>query len=331
MALTRIKELLGYNPTWKRYHSGEYTNLEAIADPETWDDDTRTTWRDWIGQSRGNQALTAVVAALAVALTVYFSQLLIRVSTGLLSNRVFQVAVGSLTLVLGTYAYATKAQRKRFEKLDWLVLPKDDGGVTRYLGYYREGDATNAPLFVPVKGFRWNGHKAEPYRIYEISSELARRYKNTNRDPEDVAVIRLEPDMSRESKTDTGKVITQQTTELKLDEFGNESCLKAPVSEKQADTDAVQDLKHTLDDLREELSNWKAKASKFERQRNEWRTDARERRQNIIDEFIEDTTDIAKVFQRTSRRSGNGTDADELAPATQTDMQQIDEELSYED
>lgn len=331
MAFTRIKEVLGYDPTWKRYHSGEYTNLEAIADPETWDDDTRTTWRDWIGQSRGNQALAAITLGLAVALTVYFSQLLIRVSTGLFTNRIFQVAAGSLSLVLITYAYATKAQRQRFEKLDWLVLPKDDGGVTRFLGYYREGDSTNAPLFVPVKGFRWNGHKAEPYRIYEISSELARRYKNTNRDPEDVAVIRLEPETVRESKTEAGRVLCQQTTELNLDEFGNESTLKAPVSEEQADLDDVQELTRTMEDLRQERSDWKAKASKFERQRNEWRSDARERRQKIITEFIEDHTQVAEVYQPRSRRSSNGTDADELAPATQTDMQQMDKELAYED
>jgi len=331
MALTRIKTVLGYDPTWKRYHSGEYNSLEDIADPETWSDETRTTWRDWIGQSRGNQALVAVLAILGVGLVVYFSQLFIKLSTGLLSNRIFQVGAGSAVLVFVTYAYATKAQRQRFDKLDWLLLPKDGGGVVRYLGYYREGDATDAPLFVPVKGFRWNGHKAEPYRIYEVSSELARRYKNTNRDPEDVAVIRLEPDTVRISHTESGTVICQQTTELKLDEFGNESTLKAPVSEQQADTDAVQDLKLTLDDVREEKADWKAKASKFERQKNEWKSEATERRDKIIEEFIQNHGQLASVYQPRSQRRQNGTDADELAPATQTDMQQIDQELSYDD
>lgn len=329
MALTRIKTILGYDPRWKRYHSGEYTSLEEIADPETWSDDTAGKWREWVSN---NQLFAGTIAFLGAALIVYFSQLFIRLSTGLLSNTIFQVGAGSATLVFVTYAYATKAQRQRFEKLDWLILPKDNGGVIRYLGYYREGDSTDAPLFVPVKGFRWNGHKAEPYRIYEISSELARRYKNTNRDPEDVAVIRLEPDAARLSQTETGTVVCQQTTELQLDSFGNESCLKAPVSEQQADTDAVQDLKLTMNDLREEKSDLKAQVTKFKRQRNQWRSDARQRRSKIIDEFIEDHTQVAEVYQRTpSQTGGNGTNADELAPATQTDMQQLDEEFSHND
>ncbi|QCW05241.1 hypothetical protein [Natrinema pallidum] len=332
MALTRLKTILGYDPTWKRYHSGEYTSLEDIADPETWEDDTKTTWRDWVSESRGNQILVGVSLVIGVGLLVYFSQLFIRLSTGVLSNRLFQAVVGALGLVTVTYVYATKAQRKRFQTLDWLVLPKDGGGVTRFLGYYREGDATDAPLFVPVKGFRWNGHKAEPYRIYEVSSELARRYKNTNRDPEDVAVIRLEPDMARVSQTETGTVICQQTTELKLDEFGNESCLKAPVSEKQADTDAVQDLKRTLDDVRKEISYWKAEASKFERQRNEAQQDAKQRRESIIDEFLEKAQAGAKAFQtRPQRRGRSQTDAEDLPPAAQQDMQQMDKQLSYDD
>ena len=331
MAFTKLKQVLGHDPRWQRYHSGEYTSLEEIADPETWDDETRTTWRDWVSQSRGNQTLVAVLAILGVGLAVYFSQLVIKLSTGLLSNTIFQVVTGSLTLILVSYAYGVKSQRARFEKLDWLVLSKDGGGVTRYLGYYREGDATDAPLFVPVKGFRWNGHKAEPYRVYELSSELARRYKNTNRDPEDVAVIRLEPDMARESRTDTGTVIAQQTTELTLDEFGNESNLKAPVSEKQADTDAVQDLKRTLDDVREEITDWKAKASKFERQKNEWESKATEREEQIINRFVENHGQLASVYQPRSQRSRSGTDPDDLPPAAQNDMQQMDQELAYDD
>lgn len=329
MALTRIKTVLGHDPKWKRYHSGEYTSLEEIADPETWEDDTGGQWREWIAD---NQILVGVLAVLAVALVIYFSQLFIRVSTGLATNTTFQLVAGGTILTVSSYAYGIKSQRQRFTDLDWLVLPKDDGGVIRYLGYYREGDSTEAPLFVPVKGFRWSGHKAEPYRVYEVSSELARRYKNTNRDPEDVAVIRLEPSVVRDSQTDTGHVIVQQTTELKLDAFGNESNLKAPVSEKQADTDAVQDLKETMTDLREEKSDLKAQSAKFERQRNEWRRDARQRRSKIIDEFIEDHTQVAEVYQPRSRRNGgNGTDADELAPATQTDMQQLDRELAPND
>lgn len=328
MALTRIKTVLGYDSKWKRYHSGEYTSLEEIADPETWNDDTGQQWRAWIAD---NQILVGVLAVLTTALVVYFSQLFIRLSTGLVTNTIFQVVAGSTTLVAGTYVYATRAQRRRFTDLDWLVLPKDDSGVIRYLGYYREGDSTDAPLFVPVKGFRWNGHKAEPYRVYEVSSELARRYKNTNRDPEDVAVIRLEPDVARVSQTATGVVIVQQTAELKLDAFGNESCLHAPISEKQADTDAVQDLKRTMNDLREEKSDLKAENSKFERQRNEWRRDARQRRDKIIQEFIRNHTRVAEVYQRTTTRTDqNGTDADDLAPATQTDMQQMDQNLAHD-
>ncbi len=330
MPLTKLKTILGADPRWKRYHSGEYTSLDEIADPETWADDTRTTWREWVSQSRGNQALVAVAMILGVGLLVYFSQLFIRLSTGLLSNTAFQVVAGSGVLVGTTYAYATKAQRQRFQKLDWLVLSKDNGGVQRYLGYYREGTATDAPLFVPVKGFRWSGHKAEPYRVYEISGELAQKYEATNRDPEDVAVIRLEPDAARVSDTDTGTVVAQATTSLQLDQFGNESCLHAPVSDKQADTDAVQDLKLTLDDLRTEIGQLKSDLTKAQRQKREAEAEASKRRDTIISNFLENAQEGADAF-RTRDRRRQGDQEDGVGPTPRSDVEQMDQEFAHND
>ncbi len=331
MPLSKLTTILGADPRWKRYHSGEYTSLDEIADPETWADETRTTWRDWVSQSRGNQALVAVAMMLGVGLVVYFSQLFIRLSTGLLSNTIFQVLAGSAVLVGVTYVYAISAQRDRFEELDWLVLPKDDGGVIRFLGYYREGDNTEAPLYVPVKGFRRSGHKAEPYRVYEISGELAQKYKQTNRDPEDVAVIRLQPEQARVTHTETGTVIVQPTTKLKLDEFGNESCLKAPVSEQQADTDAVQDLKRSLDDLRTEVSGLKEDLTKEERLKREAKKNAEKRRQEIINEFLNNSEKAAEAFRpRDRRRQSEDTD-DGIGATPRSGVDQIDQQMAHND
>lgn len=330
MPLTKLKTILGADPRWKRYHSGEYTSLDEIADPETWADETRTTWRDWVSENRGNQILAAVGLILGTALVVYFSQLFIRLSTGLLSNTIFQVLAGSAVLVGVTYVYATKAQRRRIETLDRLVLPKDNGGVQRYLGYHREGTATDAPLFVPVKGFRWNGHKAEPYRVHELSGELAQKYEATNRDPEDVAVIRLQPEQSRTTETDTGDVIVQPTTKLKLDEFGNESCLKAPVSEQQADTDAVQDLKGTLGDLRSEISQLESDLTKAERQKREAEADASKRRETIISNFLDKAGDAAEAFRPRDRRRSSD-DEDGIGATPRSGVEQMDQEFAHND
>ncbi len=168
--------------------------------------------------------------------------------------------------------------------------------------------------------------------MYELSSELAQKYKQTNRDPEDVAVIRLQPEQARVTNTETGTVITQPTTKLKLDEFGNESCLKAPVSEQQADTDAVQELKATLTDLRQDKADLKAEKTKFKRQRNEWRKDAKQRRGEIIDEFLSNSRKASDAFRpRDRRRNGQQDDADDLAPVPQTDLEQIDQEVAIDD
>jgi len=328
MTLTKLKTILGADPRWKRYHSGEYTSLEEIADPETWNDETRTTWRDWIGQSRGHLAFTVIMTMLAVLLVGYFFQVFVRLSTGLLSNTIFQVAAGSATLVGVTYAYATSAQRDRFEQLDWLVLAKDNGGAQLYPGYHREGTATDAPLFVPVKGFRWSGHKAEPYRVFEISGELAQKYEATNRDPGDVAVIRLEPDAARHTETEYGDIVTQATTALQLDQFGNESCLHAPVSDKQADTDAVQDLKLTLGDLRQERSQLKSDLTKAQRQKREAEAEASKRRDTIISNFLENANEAATAFRPRDRRRGE--DA-ENGVSPQRNVDQIDQQMAYDD
>jgi len=124
----------------------------------------------------------------------------------------------------------------------------------------------------------------------------------------------------------------QPTTTLKLDEFGNESCLKAPISKQQADTEAVQELNESLTDLRQEKADLKAEKTKFKRQRNEWRTDAKRRRSEIIDEFLDNSKKASDAFRpRNRRRNGQQSESDGLAPVPQTDMEQIDQEVAIDD
>lgn len=327
--MSRIRSLLGYEDRWRRYQSGEYTELEDIADPTTRKDETKTTWREWATKTKTNTIFSAFLVLVGVGLIVYFSQVLIKLSTGLLSNPWFQrfAWTGFVAVIAGVFAI--RKVLGIVKRYDWLVLPKDNGGVKWYLGFHREGDDTQAPLFVPVKGFTLFGFRGRPYKIVEVSQELAQQYSSSGRDPEDPAVIRMQPEFASARKTWMGTVVTQPTSGLDLDESGNESCLKAEIPQNYASEQALIELSSTVDDLRLEIRDLEDKRDKLRSQRNDWKQDAMKRREEIREELKEDTTEIAEPFMdRDGRKSKNGTSSGDVP---KTDLQQIEDNLTADD
>lgn len=325
MTFNRIKSLLGAGGHAPNYLSGEFRTLEDISDPETWEDETKTDWKEFISK---NKWPITVLALFGISLSAYFSYILIEVSTGIVQNIWFQ-RTAVLATTAGTAYFAGRSQQRNIlRRLDWLVLMKDNGGVTFYLGYYREGNETEAPLFVPVKGFTLKGHRSKPYRVQEVSVELARKHKKRNGDEDDVAVIRLHPEYAVESKTDWGMVVGQLTNGLDLD-VGNESNLQASRPENVADEDALQETKSAIRDLQQELQNAADDAQKYKRLYKQEKKDAQKRRDEIISDFVDDHRRVTEVHQRSY--SQNDSSDGQVAPARQDDFSDIENQVTADD
>lgn len=210
--INRAKAMLGIRSRTERYHHGEYRSLEDISDPHTWEDETETSWREYIAENKWF-VLTSVI--LGVVGLVVALHLLAKYMPAVLGSTRVQLTTGALALFITGYLYGGKNQRERFLDYDWLVLVTSSG-VTVYLGTYREANDGDYGLFTPVAGFSPFGHQSYTYSIGQVSLELAQLASAANWDPDDPAIIRVDPDIPV-SQTDYGTVIGALADGLDLD------------------------------------------------------------------------------------------------------------------
>lgn len=313
---------------YKRFTTGDHPDIEDVADPHTTEDDTHTPLRERAWEYRWFLVLGLPIALAAVAILIGYTWHLI---PDIVGNRYVQLATLFLGAI-GTSAYLADQRREEaFMKYDWLVL-RTQNGPKRYLGYIKQ-DASGAPLFEPVKGFRRFGSVGERYTIAEFGAELGESWAKLNRDPSDPAMIRLHPAFVSATKTDLGTVVEQSTTEIKVDPFGRNSTLYAPMPDLVEDT-VAEDLKTELVRVREEREELEDRLSDFQRRLEA----AKDIGAMEPEEFLKSHKDFYKELRDVDRgRRGTTEDTSEdggpLGPSTKTDpeLRHVEAELTSDD
>ncbi|PCR88699.1 hypothetical protein [Natrinema ejinorense] len=314
---------------YKRFTTGNHPDVEDVADPHTTEDDTHTPLRERAWEYRWFLVLGVPIGLAAIAVLIGYTWHLI---PDILGNRYVQL--GSLFLtVIGVTAYlADRRRESAFMQYQWLVLRTKDG-PKRFLGYLKQ-DSSGAPLFEPVKGMRRFGSLAERYTIEEFGAELGESWAKLNRDPSDPAMIRLHPAFVSITQTDLGTIIEQSTTKIKVDPFGRNSTLYAPMPDLVQD-EIAENLKTELIRTREEREELEDRLNDFQRRLEA----AKDIGAMEPEEFLQSHKEFYKELREVDRGRHGGTatetgeDSGPLGPSTQTDpeLRQVEAELSSDD
>lgn len=293
----RIKSTLNLGGREKRYPDPDqdFQDPEAHEDPHTTPDSTRMTLGEFLSQNMLYIfSLLVLLLIGAVLLAVYASRYFITT----LSNPWVQRLLAGLSILSLGYFYGRAQQRSDLKNRDELVLyDPDESTVTRFLGEWQQAANGNHAVFEPIKGFSLLGHRAEPYRISDLSSELVTKYQ---RDPEDPVRIRIHPIVAAMKTTNTGRKTVQLTAGLEPDPFGRESNVVATLP-TLAGEDTVDDLRHELEQTAREKRKLESENDMLERQRDDAMTEARKARQTIRSE-IGDTMEMIEPLVTRQRR-----------------------------
>lgn len=310
----------------KRYHSGDWKELEEVSDPSTTEDETATYFREYASEHPFQIGFLLVVGVL---LLVYLGFVFTSYGSRLLSN--IYVQVGGLVTAVGALAYlgGRSTQRSDLAGMDWLVLLTSDG-VNHYLGYYAEAETSGEPLFIPAKGFTMFGSRANPYTVADISPELARTFRNLSWDPETPAVIRLDPSLAQTHRTDWGFIVGQISSGLQLDPQGQESNLQT-ADPDLADEGALQDLTEELEQHQSQIGRLREEKNTLEKALDEARDRLQRSQEEAIDRFVERYRRIQRR-RRVDEEDGDYLPPSEAAPGgvSQQQMDDIDEDLDDE-
>lgn len=303
----------------KRYAGDEHTPLSEIADPTTRQDETSTSVREWAGENQALAGLLTFLGFIALGVMLYLT---LKLAPEVLSNPWLHRGLVAAALVGGAYVAATKGTLSRFTQYDWLILTRAGIGTPQFfLGYYVPSDEDRRPLFVPVKGFTFWGHRSEVYTIKEIAPNLAQKREKADLDSSHPGVIRLNSRFGGVAQTWIGRVFVQLSSGLSLDPFAQDSTLKASEPDL-ADEDALDEFEIELEDQRREIRNLRQSVSRERQRRRQAHEQATMRREEIIEEFVEDHERLLVAHR--SQRSGGG----ETYTPPEDDYSDIEDELA---
>lgn len=326
MAFERLKTALGVSHPARRYNSvDDVRDLEEVSDPTSAEDDTATSWREWVGENTWFVlAVTALAVAVVVLLAVYAAQLL----PAIVSNPFVQVGTLCLVVAYAGFRAGQSNYRGSVVEVDRLVLQFEDD-LLELPGVYVEGAGGESNFFVPVKGFRGRTHSPEPYTHADLGMGLTDQHQKANVDPDDPVTIRLNPQFQSPAKaTDWGTVVGQRTDGLEVDETGRQSTLHATMP--TFGSSQVADLERELEQQHEEVKFQRERAERLRRRLNALL--------ELIDESTETTMDRYTQFYeqietaRDGDRRENGVEpADGDEPQTRAEILAATEAESDED
>lgn len=319
MGLERLKTAVGFSHPARRYNSVEdVRDLEEISDPSRTDDETNTTWREWVGE---NAWLVLAGTALAIAtvalLAVYAAQLL----PAIVSNPFVQVGALCVAVAYVGFRSGQSNYADSITSVDRLELSMEDEHL-ELPGVYVDG-AGDANFFVPIKGFRGRSYRAKPYTHADLGMGLTDQQQKTNVDPDDPVTIRLHPQFQSPPKqTDWGTVVGQRTDGLEVDESGTQSTLYA--SMPTFGSSQVAELERELQQQHDEVEFQRNRAERLRRRLDTLLQLIDEDHELAMDRFLNsyERIESAREGDRRTERDRDGDDRpvpkteDEILAAT---------------
>jgi len=305
MAFERIKALWPGSTSEQRLPADpegeEFTPPHEVEDPRTFEDGTKTTWREWMGE---NTTIVISFSLLAFATLILLAVYAGRFFLTILTNPWLHRAVVVITIAGVSYFWGRSAMRSQLQQVDELILyDPDEKRVIPYLGEYHRLQGASHDKFIPYKGYRGLGHSEEEYRVGELSKDLVKQQGLT---AESKAEIRLHPEVMAVESTERGRKVTQLCSGIEPDAFGRDGNLEASLP-NLAGVETVDEMKDELEKLYEEVSNLRDQVDQLKRQRNEAREEARK----VREELRKDIAKTAEIFEPfATRRTGRNDSED---------------------
>lgn len=337
--LEGLQTRLGINTHRRRFVDLESArDLEDISDPETTDDESSTSLREWAKLHPGWAILATIVVVVVVGLVLRWSA---QLAVGIITSPWTYVVIAA-ALVLGwTFRKGWRWRDQQVTDYDELHLKTGDG-TRSYKGRYIEL-VGKTDAFVPIKGWSGLWSSPRPYQNAEIAAGMNESFDPWEVEGEEAAVIRLEPGehgtLTGISDTEWGgKKVVQETSSIEPDPNGNYTSLKCTLPE--FDDQRVDGLREQVEQLRDDLGDAREEIDAL-RRRNRNLTD---RMHDPIDEQMDSRIDqyerLAHVADGRRRpRTEDGTlvepREDWRGPGTMSanekELKEVEEEVSDDD
>lgn len=331
----RARELLGFEGSYQRYPDLESVrDLEEISDPHTLEDETQRSISEWISDHKIQAVALGLLAVVAVGLFVSFAWHYIPIIVG---NTWVQLAA----LLTGVFIVGRKngwsANQSRVEDIDELELQNlHDETQTSVKGVVLDGG--RIPRFVPIKGYRKPGMRPEPYKALELDPSVADRV-NGSVDPDLPAIIRLHPEWTTSTETDTGTKVVQQTKGLEADpttggkEAGMAVLRAAPPD--FAPEEKVRRINEKMLQTAKEKKKLKQRTQQQEQTIDRLRDELNRPVDERADEYLSKIERLMHANKGRSppdsRRNGHRDDSKVTTSGTDDELEQVQEEVSVDD
>lgn len=292
-----LRARLGVDSGEQRFVDEDESNVpEDVSNPRTIRDESQPTlWEKF----RSIRWYLAIVSAFGVAFLLYLIAIGSAIVPDLLGNIVIQLALSHSIAIAVVYVTATRSATSRLRDIDWLVLIKPTS-LELYVGQFvPAADEEQYHKFAPYRGFSFMGHVKNRMTIEDVNPDLARSWKNANRDPDDPAIIRLDPDFGERVATEYGNVLGQLSNGLRVDTFGRMSNLVATLPDL-ADESRMDDLKQLIESERENVAHYEELAETYRQQRDDVLEKARRPLDEQVDEAISWGERVAEAGRRRS-------------------------------
>lgn len=251
----------------KTYADGSAKDLDEASDPETFEDETKTTLRERAADSWARTIAVSSVAFIALILFLYFAS---DIAPGIVTNPWVQRGTFVAVLIFIVFVWATKRILGLLERYDWLVEHRP-GGVKVYLGEFHQEDLS----FTPHRGFKLWGAISDPYAIEDLGDQFATYVSERGSDPENPARLQLLPAFTRKSSTWLGTVVSVKTDGHAPNYQANDHAIRLTPPSDSID-DEVQQLAKEIEKLNEKIREKDERIDTIRQERNEYQLQAKQ-------------------------------------------------------
>jgi hypothetical protein len=331
----RARELLGFEGSYQRYPDlDSVRELQEISDPHTLEDDTQRSVSEWLADNKIKTVAFTLLGVIGIGLILNFAWRYIPLVVG---NQWVQLGA----LLTGVFIVGRKngwtANQSRVEEIDELELQNLHDETQQSLkGVVLDGGET--PMFIPIKGYRKPGMRPTPYKAVELDPSVTDRV-NGSVDPDLPAIVRLHPEWTTMSETETGTKAVQQTKGLDADsttggkEAGMAVLRAAPPD--FAPEEKVRKINEKMQRVATQKKKYKNRIQHLEETIDNLREKANEPVDERADEYLERLERLmyANKGRQPPGDHTNGRDDDRKVTTSGTDdeLEQVQEEVSVDD
>lgn len=276
-------------PRRHRYPGGDARDPAEISDPESLNDETRPSIREWVGNNRKLAVILLVTAPFSIGVVAW---LLTRLAPELLSNPWVRRG-GAVALWTGAVAVHQRRQMIRTVCGVAELNLKTPQGNRTYKGRFEispDGDL----LFSITKGFDWLGRPTDQMEVQELSAKIANEWEAEGGDPSDPAKVLLRPEYTAVTRADYGTRVVALSKGIEPKESGTHTILEASKPD-MADQSALDSANDLIEDQEQEITDLQRRIYELQRQKNDAEQRLTERKAAIREDLKEDLTDVAEA------------------------------------